>query len=176
VTYVLCLTHCPDWLQANLLEAEKEGLAHPAAFAAAAAAATSATGGPKQPAPQPSGGGAAAAGAGGGTGRSTGGGYVLVEGGGDKTKEVESSDGAEEEEYGQEVVLLFPAPKQGRYDLQLQIMSDCWVGADLSVPVSQGDGWTGPGNRGGGGVGRGPLEHLVLLASPTRQLRGNGAE
>jgi hypothetical protein len=36
----------------------------------------------------------------------------------------------------QDIELVFMGPKTGKYDLVLQVMSDCWVGADVSVPVS----------------------------------------
>lgn len=38
-------------------------------------------------------------------------------------------------EAGQVVELAFAAYKAGRYDLQLLIMSDCWVGVDRAVPL-----------------------------------------
>ncbi|KAK9789757.1 hypothetical protein WJX73_001047 [Symbiochloris irregularis] len=35
----------------------------------------------------------------------------------------------------QEVVLQFPAPAPGKYDLTFYCVSDCWVGRDVAVPV-----------------------------------------
>jgi len=48
----------------------------------------------------------------------------------------DSGEGGSDEEAGQEVELSFMAPpKAGKYELQLHVMSDCYVGCDKVVPV-----------------------------------------
>jgi hypothetical protein len=49
----------------------------------------------------------------------------------------DGSSGRDKDPAGQEVDLPFPAVmKDGVYNLQLVVMSDCWVGADEVMPVS----------------------------------------
>jgi len=87
------------------MEAEREGLKHPAAFAdpAAAAAASSTNGNSKQ--------------------------LALPAAAADSSK-------GDEEPAGQEVDLAWPAiQKEGTYNLQLIVLSDCWVGADETMAV-----------------------------------------
>jgi len=95
------------WDKVTLMEAEKEGFAHPEAFEGEASTTGSKAGG-----------------------KPSSNGYVLVDNA-DKQQEVESEEG----ELGQEVEFVFMGPKAGKYDLVLQVMSDCWVGADVSIPV-----------------------------------------
>lgn len=110
--------------QANLMEAERQGLAHPEVFAdttGAAAAGSTANGSVKLLTAAP----AAAAAAGGGSNADGG-----------SSKEGAAEDAEPE---GQEIDLAFPVGgwlKEGTYNLQLVVMSDCWVGADESMPVS----------------------------------------
>jgi hypothetical protein len=56
----------------------------------------------------------------------------------DKGSNDGSSSSKDKDPAGQEVDLPFPAVmKDGVYNLQLVVMSDCWVGADEVMPVSR---------------------------------------
>lgn len=112
------------------MEAERQGLAHPEVFAdttgAAAAAGSTANGSVKLLTAAPA--TAAAAGSGG-----------SADGGSSSKEQGAAAEDAEPE--GQEIDLAFPVGgwlKEGTYNLQLVVMSDCWVGADESMPVSGG--------------------------------------
>ncbi|KAF8055125.1 ERDJ2A [Scenedesmus sp. PABB004] len=87
------------WAKVNLMEAEREGMAHPEAFA-------------PEPAAAPGGGAAN--------------GVVALAG---------AAAGAPAERAGQEVDLVFMAPKAATYNLSLVVMSDCWVGVDETVQL-----------------------------------------
>jgi hypothetical protein len=110
------------------MEAERQGLAHPEVFAdTAGAAAAAANGSVKLLTAGPA---AAAAAAGGGSN---------ADGGSSGSKEAAAGVGEDGEPAGQEVDLAFPVGgwlKEGTYNLQLVVMSDCWVGVDESMPVS----------------------------------------
>jgi hypothetical protein len=102
------------------MEAERQGLAHPEVFADSTAAAAA-----------------------NGSGKA-----LALTAAATADSSSSSSKKPHEEPAGQEVDLAFPAwMKEGTYNLQLVVMSDCWVGADESMPVSLGS----PQGVGGGG-------------------------
>lgn len=140
------------------MEAERQGLAHPEVFADTTGAAAAAANGSsvKLLTATP----AVAAAAGSGSNAADGGG---------SSKEESSKEDAEPE--GQEVDLAFPVGgwlKEGTYNLQLVVMSDCWVGVDESMPVSQWGGVrfsTGVSQQGGRGEVD-PAAYAALLWLP----------
>lgn len=103
------------------MEAEKAGLAHPEAFRDTSSSLANG---------------------------STGTAVALLTGGGDGSKalvrsddvnstNISSKDSSDDSDpVGQEVDLVFMAPKTATYSLSLVAMSDCWVGVDETVPVS----------------------------------------
>jgi hypothetical protein len=104
-------------IQANLMEAEKQGLAHPEVFPDTAAPAL-ANGNNVKLLTGPAAAAAAAD--------------------ADSTSSLRKPLLQQEKELlGQEIDLPFMAwMKEGTYNLQLVVMSDCWVGVDEIVPVS----------------------------------------
>jgi hypothetical protein len=55
-----------------------------------------------------------------------------------------------DEQQGQEIDLVFIAPKTGNYSLALVAMSDCWVGCDETVQVGESSGQVGESSGQGG--------------------------
>jgi hypothetical protein len=113
----------PSHLQVNLMEAEKQGLAHPEACGLPARPAISSSTTKALPAPE----GAAADSA-----------AVAAVSKDSKGSSKRSKGDDDEELPGQIVDMVFAAPRAATYNLCLVAMSDCWVGVDESVQVCSG--------------------------------------
>lgn len=120
------------------MEAERQGLAHPEAFQQPSSNGTTANGNVNTAATIGSSSVALALLTGSSDNSSS---KALVKAAEDnssskQTDKDSSRNSSDKDPVGQEIDLLFPAPKAATYTLNVVAMSDCWIGADESVPVS----------------------------------------
>eukprot|EP00878_Enallax_costatus_P024760 GHUV01026445.1.p1 GENE.GHUV01026445.1~~GHUV01026445.1.p1 ORF type:complete len:636 (+),score=256.18 GHUV01026445.1:447-2354(+) len=124
------------WAKVNLMEAEKQGLAHPEAFQQPSSNSTTANGNANSAATVTSSSVAMALLTGSSDNSSS---KALVkaadENSSNKQADKDSSSSSDKEPVGQEVDLVFQAPKAATYTLNVVAMSDCWIGADEMVPL-----------------------------------------